>query len=121
MSQTEMTWQPDVDPELFGFLREKVNTFVKWDVVQFFHHNPHAADTAENIARYIGRDVMSMADELAELAKKNVLKVREVSGKTIFSLVNDQGTRKLVDEFVHACDDRLFRMQAINFMIHSQR
>lgn len=123
MSQTDMIGQPkqDIDPELFRFLREKVNTFVKWDVVQFFHHNPHADDTAENIARYIGRDALSMADELAELAKKNVLKARDISGKTIFSLVSDQQTRALVDEFVHACDDRGFRMQAIHFMIHSRR
>jgi hypothetical protein len=119
MSQTEMTGQlkHDIDPELIRFLREKVNTFVKWDVVQFFHHNPHADDTAENIARYIGRDVASIADELNELATKNVLRARTASGKTIFSLVNDQQTRKLVNEFVRACDDRLFRMQAINFMI----
>ncbi len=119
MAQTEATWQPkyDLDPEVFRFLREKINTFVKWDVVQFFHHNPHAHDTAENIARYIGRDVVSIGDELTELAKKNVLKVRQVSGQTIFSLVSDQPTRSLVDEFVRACDDRVFRIQAIHYMI----
>jgi hypothetical protein len=115
MTQTRVEWQTwrDVDADLLRFLREQVNTFVKWDLINFFHHNPHAADTAENIARYIGRDVPNIADELVELAKKNVLKAREVSGKTIFSLAPDQATRNMIDRFVGACDDRMFRMQAI--------
>ena len=49
--------QSDIDPTLMKFLREKVSTFVRWDLIRFFNDNPHAMDTAENIAQYIGREV----------------------------------------------------------------
>ena len=57
----------DLDPKMIEFLHDKVNSFVKWDLIRFFHDNPHAADTAENIARYTGRDILAISDELAEL------------------------------------------------------
>ena len=42
----------DMDPQMLEFLQTKVNSFVKWDLVHFFHDNPHTTDTAENIARW---------------------------------------------------------------------
>jgi len=42
----------DMDPGLLDFLKTRVNSFVKWDLVRFFHENPHTTDTAENVARY---------------------------------------------------------------------
>lgn len=57
-------WMEDIDPRLLDLLRTRVNTFIKWDVVRFFHANPHTADTADNLARYIGRDVRVVEPEL---------------------------------------------------------
>jgi hypothetical protein len=31
--------------------------FCQWDLVRFFHENPYTTDTADNIARYLGRDL----------------------------------------------------------------
>jgi hypothetical protein len=50
----------DMAPQLLEFLKTKVNSFVKWDLVRFFHENPNTTDTAENIARYAGRDVATI-------------------------------------------------------------
>ena len=46
----------DMDAQLLDFLKTKVNSFVKWDLVRFFHENPNTADTPDNVARYAGRD-----------------------------------------------------------------
>ncbi|MBI5670033.1 MAG: hypothetical protein HZC41_18720 [Chloroflexi bacterium] len=111
----------DIAPHLLRFLRDKVNSFVKWDLVRFFHDNPHAADTAENIARYTGRDVRTIADELKGLVEAGVLEQNEVSGLTIYSLASDETMRGLIREFVRACDDRQFRVKAIYHVIRGMR
>jgi hypothetical protein len=123
MTQSEMMLREtgELDSRLLEFLREKVNSFVKWDLVRFFHDNPHAADTAESIARYTGRDLASIADELSELVKSGVLHWQEVSGRKIYRLAADSQMRELINTFVLACDDRGFRIRAINHVIRSMR
>lgn len=123
MTQTEYASRraEDIDPKLLEFLRSKVNSFVKWDLVRFFHDNPHAADTAENIARYMGRDLASIADELNGLVTSGVLTQVKVSDRIIYRLASDPSIRDLINAFVRACDDRAFRVKAINHVIHSMR
>ncbi|MEZ4670528.1 MAG: hypothetical protein R3E39_21685 [Anaerolineae bacterium] len=124
MTQSEVIKQrsaDELDSNLQEFLREKVNSFVKWDLVRFFHDNPYAADTAESIARYVGREYASITDELGELVKAGVLHWQEVSGRKIYKLASDGQMRELISKFVLACDDRKFRIKAINHVIRSMR
>jgi hypothetical protein len=122
MVQDSTTPEMQDDPELMQFLHEKVNTLVKWDLVRFFHDNPHTVDTAENIAGYTGReDVHEVTDELLSLAETNVLRVNQVSGQNIFSLSSDATVHELINRFVRACDDRQFRVKAINQVIKAMR
>jgi hypothetical protein len=123
MAQSDVTSQlmDDMDPSLLDFLRDKVNSFIKWDLVRFFHDNPHAADTAESIARFTGRDVRTIEDELTGLVEANVLQQREVSGVKIYTLVQEPAMRELIKRFVLACDDRQFRVKAIYHVIRGMR
>ncbi len=123
MTQTDLAsrFMDDIDPALLGFLRDKVNSFVKWDLVRFFHDNPHAADTADNIARYTGRDVRTITDELDGLVTTGVLEENEISGLQIYTMVSDPAMQQLIDQFVHACDDRNFRVKAIYHVIRGMR
>ncbi len=107
----------DTDDQLLDFVRNKVDTFVKWDLVRFFHDNPYAADTAENIARFAGRDARSVAKELEELVSSGVLDASTTGSTRVFRYVKDQALRDLVQTFVIACDDRDFRVRAINQVI----
>lgn len=115
------TLMDDIDPQLRDFLRSKVNSFIKWDLVRFFHDNPHTAETAENVARYTGRDVRTVEDELDDLVKAGVLQVNEIAELRIFSLVDEPQMRDLVNDFVLACDDRQFRVKAIYHVIRGMR
>ena len=123
MTQSDMTSRlmDDIDPVMLDFLHEKVNSFVKWDLVRFFHDNPHAADSADNIARYTGRDVRTIAGELVGLVEVGVLEQNELSGQTIYMLTSDQPMRDLISDFVRACDDRMFRVKAIYHVIRGMR
>ncbi len=111
----------DIDPTLLGFIQNKVNSFVKWDLVRFFHDNPHAMDTAENIARYTGRDVRTIEEEVGGLVRAGVLQEHVVSQVHVYSLVKDRKMRDLIGRFVLACNDRQFRVKAIYHVIKAMR
>jgi len=111
----------DMDPELLEFLKSKVNSFIKWDLVRFFHDNPHSTDTADNVARYVGRDVSAIEAELGELVGTGVLERHRVGELTVYSLATDAAMRKLIDQFILACDDRQFRVKAIYHIIRGMR
>ena len=75
MSNDEQSGQvmDDIDPRYLELIHNKVNSFIKWDIVRFFHDNPHTTDTAEGIARYTGRDMLIVEPELDQLAESGVL------------------------------------------------
>lgn len=111
----------DMDPNLLEFLRTKVNSFVKWDLVHFFHGNPHTTDTAENIARYAGRSVEMIRTSLTELVQDGVLEESQLGGMTVYSLASDSHVREMLEQFVKASDDRQFRVKAIYHIIRETR
>ncbi len=111
----------DMDPQLLEFLQTKVNSFVKWDMVRFFHDNPHTTDTAENIARYASRNVDTIRAELAELARDGVLEEGQLGDMIVYSLAPDRHIRELLARFVKASDDRQFRVKAIYHIIRGTR
>lgn len=109
-----------MDPQLQAFLRTRVNTFMKWDLVRFFHENPHTLDTAEHIATYTGRDPVLVAPVLKELAAADVLHMVRLTGEDaliVFRLTSDPEMRDLIERFHRACEDRQFRVQAIYTII----
>ncbi len=111
----------DMDPRLLELIQTRINTFVKWDLVRFFHDNPHTTDTADSIARYTGRDVRTIEPELAQLARDGVLSMEELSGLHVYTLAPNVEIRQLIDSFITACDDRQFRVKAIYHVIRSLR
>ena len=111
----------DMAPQLLEFLKTKVNSFIKWDLVRFFHENPNTTDTAENIARYAGRDVAIIEVELDELVGACVLERQRIGDLQVYSLVSDLEMRSLVEQFIRACDDRQVRVKAIYHIIRGMR
>jgi hypothetical protein len=111
----------DMNPQLLEFLQTKVNSFVKWDLVRFFHDNPHTTDTADNIARYAGRSAETIRSELTELTQDGVLEENQLGDMAVYSLAPDPETRQLLDQFVKASDDRQFRVKAIYHIIRGTR
>jgi hypothetical protein len=111
----------DMDPALLEFVKSKVNSFIKWDLVRFFYENPNTADTVENIARYAGRNAKSVKPELEELVEGEVMQKRDVDGITVYSLVDNEQMRELVNRFILACEDRHFRVKAVYHIIRGMR
>ena len=109
------------EPALLVFLKAKVNTFVKWDLVHFFHTNPHTADTAEHLARYIGRDPDDVAAQLSELAGGGMVEMQTVGGLPMYALTEEPEARELMARFVEACRDQQFRTQAIYHLVRAAK
>jgi hypothetical protein len=111
----------DMDPEVLEFLKTAVNTFIKWDLVIFFYKNSNTADTADNIARYIGRDTGMIEGELEELTFVGVLQRRLTGQLRVYSLTVDSQVRDRLQHFVSASDDRQFRVKAVYHLVRGLR
>jgi hypothetical protein len=111
----------DMDPPLLDLVKTKVNSFIKWDLVRFLRENPNTADTAENIARYVGRSAATVEPELRELVQSGIMEVKQVEDMPIFCLTEDAGTRDLLDRFISACEDRHFRVKVIYHIVRGMR
>lgn len=107
----------DMDPDLLDFVKTKVNSLVKWDLVRFFHENPHTADTVENIAKYAGRNVTVVAPELEELVASRIMKRSRLGDTAVYSLETDEATQALVKKFIVAYEDRHLRRKAVYHII----
>jgi len=111
----------DMPEELLDFVKTKVNSFIKWDLVRFFHENPHTVDTAENIAKYAGRHLSAVAPELEDLEANRIMDRRMVGDQVVYSLTQDTAMRDLVDKFILACEDRHFRVKAVYHIIRGMQ
>lgn len=111
----------DMDPRLLDFIKNKVNSFIKWDLMRFFYENPNTADTVENIARYAGRNAAAVKPELDELVEAGVMERRMVGDMPVYVLSNDPEMRRLVNDFITACEDRHFRVKAVYHIIRQMR
>jgi len=107
----------DMDPILLDFVKTRANSFVKWELMRFFDDNPHTADTAENIAIYLGRKASTVKLALENLVENGILKNKTLNGVPIYVLTSDEPTRALVDRFALACENRFFRMEAVKQII----
>jgi hypothetical protein len=111
----------EMDPIMLDFVKTKVNSFIKWDLVRFFHENPHTADTVENIAKYAGRNVNAVQPELEELVESEIMQKTMLGDTPIYTLVSNTEMRDLVDQFILACEDRHFRVKAVYHIIRGMR
>ena len=111
----------DMDPPLLDLVKAKVNSFIKWDLVRFLRENPNTADTADNIARYIGRNASTVEPELQELVASGIMEVKLVEGMSIYNLTQDADTRELLDRFISSCEDRHFRVKVIYHIVRGMR
>jgi len=111
----------NIDPELLDLIQTRINSFIKWDLVRFFHENPHTTDTAENIARYTGRDARIVEPELIQLAHDGVLELDQLPEMRIYTYTDNPTLRALIGEFLDRCEDRQFRVKAIYHVIRSLR
>ncbi|MBN1934127.1 MAG: hypothetical protein JW934_05660 [Anaerolineae bacterium] len=111
----------DMDPELLEMVQSAINSFIKWDLVRFFHENPNTTGSIENIATYLGRGVVAIEPEVNELVESGFMEKRIVGQVPVYSLTLDPERRQQIAQFVTACSDRHFRVKAVYHIIRGMR
>ncbi len=101
------------EEDLMAFVNRYVDSFVKWDLMRFFHENPHTIDAVDNIARYIGRDAEVVGEELAELAERGLLEEVLMERLTVYALTSDLSMQKKLARFIYASEDQKLRSKII--------
>lgn len=106
--------------DLESFMGNYVDSFIKWEVLQFFHQHPRATYKLEVLAEALGRPAKTLKRELQELVDKRLL--HEDKGKPkgtayLYDLSeNDPAERSLaqaMDHFVKFCQTREGRLRVI--------
>lgn len=111
----------ETNPKLVEFMENNLNSLAKWDLIQFFYHNPKLLGPAPKIASLTGRDLRKVEKELKEMAATGLLDVQEKSGVRLYRLSHQREMQVMIEQFIHACDDRRFREAAIYHTVTSTR
>jgi hypothetical protein len=107
----------DLEPTMLDFIKTNVNSFNKWDLLRYFYSNWQTIDTAEKIAQYAGRTVPMIERELDDLVDSGVMVKRRLNGVATYSLGSDAQTWALINKFVSACEDKLFRIKVVYHIV----
>jgi len=87
-----------------GSISELLNSIcdsiIKIGIVVFFHHNPGALDTAEGLARWVGRNKEEVEKALLELSRTGVVEAFGEGPSTIYSYTQDEEILNTIDEFI---------------------
>jgi DNA-binding MarR family transcriptional regulator len=111
----------EMEPDLLDALQHRINSFIKWDLIKFLHENPHTFDTADQIARYIGREPTAVRAALEELHQSGLVERTPRESQAVFALQHTPAAMDLVKRFLKACEDRHFRVKAVYHIVRASR
>jgi len=109
----------DMEPGVLSFIKEHVRSFACWELLKFLHHNPNTWDTAENLARYIGRHTERVEAEAVQMAERGLLRWDEQGSESVYALTQDPETLALIEQLVSASQDRMFRMRFVYHILRA--
>jgi len=109
----------EMDADVLIFIKEHITSFTRWDVIRFLHENPNTEDTAENLARFVGRAPHVIVRETQEMNKEGILASGRMGEHTVYHLTADADTRQLIANLVQAAHDRTFRMKLVYHILRA--
>lgn len=109
----------EMDPRVLEFIKKHVTTFTRWDMIKFFHENPNTRDTTDNLARYVGRAVELVKREADELVQENVLQSYLQGEHTVYTITQDEDTRRIIGNLVETARERTFRMKLVYHILRA--
>lgn len=103
----------DTSPEVKKFIDEVIITFARWDLIKFFHLNPHTYDTLPNIAKDIGRDPDKIEQDIKALIELGYLHQKDEGKEVVYCFTEDEEKRNKVDNFINFCKTRDGRFKTV--------
>ncbi len=94
----------EIDVDLLVFIERYASDLLKWDLISFFAQNPDLYDTADNVARRVGRNPRVVRSELGDLVILGILERDELNGDHIYHLTHRADLRRLALKFAQHLD-----------------
>ncbi len=101
------------------FIKNYVDSFVKWEIIQFFHSHQLQIFSVAELARQINRPAKTLKSELHDLSTKGFLAETQEDQEIIYSFepgekqAGDQELGVLLDQFIEFCKTREGRLRVI--------
>jgi predicted transcriptional regulator len=106
-----------LDDEFELFIHKYVNSFVKWELVQFFYNHQNQSFGLNELAQKLNRSSKTLNAELSELATNGLLVLRDKENQSyqLISKENDshEVTIALLNRFIQFCKTREGRLRVI--------
>lgn len=106
----------ELDPRLEQFIEEYLDSFVSWDLILFFHHNPGVVDGAFGLAARLGRSVENVEEALEKLEAKGVVK-KKGEDSVVYFYTPDESFEEKVKLFDQALENRFLRLKILSFLL----
>ena len=108
-----------LDEAMEKFMHRFVNSFIKWELVNYFHDHPHTPCKTADLAKTLNRPLDPVKRELKDLQAEGL--IRELkTGKKIeytYDLAADNPQHRqlsdLLNQFIHLCRTREGRLRVI--------
>ncbi|HDP70124.1 MAG TPA: hypothetical protein ENN38_04860 [Actinobacteria bacterium] len=101
---------PELNEPLERFIEEYVDSFVKWDLITYFHNNAGVFDSSHSLAVHLGRKESDIKKALRELADKNLVTEIKENGGDVYQYTPSVGISEMVENFVKALEIREKRL-----------
>ncbi len=111
------------DEEIEGFLQKHINSFVKWEIIRFFHANPQTNLTLNELSKIFNRPLKQLKPDIRELSEGGLIKQQKQGGTTFFSFnlsdadPQEKKMKKIIDDFIALCQTRQGRLRVIYKML----
>jgi hypothetical protein len=109
----------EMNPRVLEFVQNHITSFTRWDMIRFLGENPNTRDTAENLARYVGRAPHIIVTEAKEMARENILRSDTRGDHTVYGLTDSPEVRQVIDALVKAARNRTFRMKLVYHILRA--
>ena len=97
--------------DVLRFVNEYVDSFISWDILIFFHHNPSAIETSRSLSGRLGRRLEDTKDGLTFLCEKCVLRTED--NETYEFKPEDQLANQII-AFCDALEQRDTRLKILS-------
>lgn len=105
-----------------NFVKNYIDSFIKWDILNFFQKNPSARVTLRDIATIIGRNLETVERELEKLVDGKIILKEEEGNLTFYVFSSDREKRKAVEKFIFYCESsREARLKVVQEILRKKR
>jgi hypothetical protein len=101
------------------FMARYVNSFIKWELVNYFHEHPQTSFKVADLAKALNRPTEPLKHELQELSDEGLLReIRNAKKLEYFyqpalEKPKERELSELLSQFVHLCRTREGRLRVI--------